>query len=519
MIASVRLAAAVAVPLLAALLILLWGSKGRTPAREKITLAAAVVEVILTFSLAPSSLAGKYAFLCIVRWDRGLELALRADEAAVIFACIASGLWLVTSVYSLGYVRVHHEKNQTGYFAAFSFCMAAVAGVALAANLFTFFIFFEMLTVGAYPLVTHYRDEASRQAGRKYLGYTLVSGQLSFAGILYFYGKWGNCDFEAGGFVEPGSMGQGEMLLLFFLLLAAGLVKGGLIPFHGWLPSAMVAPTPVSALLHAVAVVKAGVFWVLRIVCYVFGPESAGWCGGVSVLAWAAVITMLLSSVLAIGQDQLKARLAFSTIGQLAYILLGIALLSPYSIAAALFHMAAHGFLKITLFFCSGVIFVTTGISQVSKMRALAGRMPFTCFCFCLASFGLAGLPLLAGFVSKLGLLEGAFLTGNPLFAFALAGSAMLAFGYLFPVIQIFLGIGGFKKLQAKERKPLFAEGPVLLLGPLALTAALSMILGWAADAGFPLCQLAGAAAEKITGMELGSDPSAWIGVNFFGDK
>ena len=504
---SIRPFLAVSVSLLAALLILTLGNRVKPDVREGITLSAAVIKAALVFSMVPAVLSGSEYYFCLWEIVDGIELAFRTDAAGMIFACVASGLWIVTSIYSIGYMRGHHEKNQTGYFAAFALCLSSAIGISFAANLVTFFIFYEMLTVATYPLVAHYRDDKAKASGRKYLAYTLISGQLFFAAIAAVYVIYGTCDFKAGGFIEPGSVSVGVMLLLFFLMIGGGAVKAGVMPLHGWLPSAMVAPTPVSALLHAVAVVKAGAFCVLRVVCYVFGPSTVSWCGADRILAWFAVATIMLSSFIAMRKDNLKARLAFSTIGQLSYIVLGISVLAPYSIAGAMFHIVAHAFLKITLFMCAGAIFVTAHLSEISTMGGLAKRMPVTCTCFGLASLGIAGLPLLAGFVSKFNIIRGALLMGRPLFAAVLVAAALLALSYLIPVVRIFFGKSGGAENVASgadgvgvhEQTAHRDAAPAMLI-PAVITAAVSLILGIMPDAGPHLYDLAILAADAITG-------------------
>jgi len=493
MILSFRPLAAVAISLLAAVLIMLFGNKVKPDVREGITLGAAVIKALLVFSMVPAVLAGNEYYCSPWEIVDGISLAFRTDGAGMVFACVASGLWIVTSVYSIGYMRGHHEKNQTGYFAAFAVCLSSAIGIAFAANLITFFIFYEMLTIATYPLVSHYRNDSAKASGRKYLAYTLISGQLFFAAIVTVYVKYGTLDFEAGGFIEAGSMGQTAMLLLFILMLGGGAVKSGLMPLHGWLPSAMVAPTPVSALLHAVAVVKAGAFCVLRIVCFVFGPESAAWCGGSKLLAWLAAATIILSSFIAMRKDNLKARLAYSTIGQLSYIILGIGILAPYSITGAAFHIVAHAFLKITLFMCAGAIYVTTGLSEISTMGGLFKRMPVTCVCFTAASLGIAGLPLLAGFVSKMNIIRGAFLEGKMFFVAVLVAAALFALSYLIPVVKIFFG--------REVTSPAANEGgeaSKMMLVPIVITAVVSFILGVMPNAGPQLYNLAVMAAEAV---------------------
>lgn len=501
---SMRPALAAGIPLLAAVVILFFGNRVRPNVREAVTILAAVSMTCVIFSMIPQVLAGNQYQAKLWQLADGLSLSLRADAAGMVFACIASVLWILTSVYSIGYVRGHHEKNQTGYFSAFAVCLGSAAGIALASNLLTFFVFYEMLTVATYPLVVHYRDEKAKASGRKYLAYTLISGQLFFAGIVFIYARYGTLEFIPGGFITVGSMEKGMMALLFFLMILAGTVKAGVMPLHGWLPSAMVAPTPVSALLHAVAVVKAGAFCVLRVVCYVFGPETASWCGGAAVLSWFAAATILLSSLVAMRQDNLKARLAFSTVGQLSYIVLGISVLAPYSIAGAIFHIVAHAFLKITLFMSAGAIFVTTGLSEISQMGGLARRMPVTFTCFTITSLGLAGLPILAGFISKLSILEGAWTAGKPLFLAVLVAAALLALSYLMPVVQMAFGNGNAGQNcgnghgdDHSHGKPGFDAAPAMLL-PLVITAVIAVILGILPNAGIHLYDLAQMAASAV---------------------
>lgn len=498
---SIRPFLAVVVSLAAAFLILVFGNRVKPNVREAVTLLAAVIKAALVFSMVPAVLKGNEYYFCLWEIADGVELAFRTDAAGMVFACVASGLWIVTSVYSIGYMRGHHEKNQTGYFAAFAVCLSSAIGISFAANLVTFFMFYEMLTVATYPLVAHYRDDKAKASGRKYLAYTLISGQLFFAAIAAVYVIYGTCDFRAGGFIEPGSLSGGLMILLFFLMIGGGAVKAGVMPLHGWLPAAMVAPTPVSALLHAVAVVKAGAFCVLRVVCYVFGPDTVSGCGADKILAWFAVATILLSSFVAMRKDNLKARLAFSTIGQLSYIVLGISVLAPYSIAGAMFHIVAHAFLKITLFMCAGAIYVTAGLSEISTMGGLAKRMPVTCTCFALASVGIAGLPLLAGFVSKFNIIRGALLMGKPIFAAVLVAAALLALSYLIPVVRIFFGKGGQQAACSGHTVHTgYTDAAAAMLVPIAITAAVSLVLGVMPDAGPHLYDLAVIAAEAITG-------------------
>ena len=488
---------AVCVSMVASGLILLCGEKVSPNCREGITLGAAVIKALCVFSMVPAVLAGATFDVTILQIVEGVELSLKVDALGMVFACVASGLWIVTSVYSIGYMRGHGEKNQTGYFAAFAMCLCGAIGICFAANLFTFFIFYEVLTVATYPLVVHYRDDKAKSAGRKYLLYTLASGQLFFAAIVVVYAACGTLDFVPGGFIGD-SLSSGTALILFFLMIVGGAVKAGVMPLHSWLPAAMVAPTPVSALLHAVAVVKAGAFCVIRIVGYTFGPELCKSCGATSIMAWFAVFTILISSLIAIQKDNLKARLAFSTVGQLSYIVLGVCILTPISVTGAIYHIVAHAAMKITLFMCAGAIFVTTHKSEISDMRGLGRRMPVTMVAFLIASLGIAGLPFMVGFVSKMSILQGAAQTGQALFVATLVASALLSLTYLVPVVYIAFTSKDINPAFAPYTMSLKGEASKAMLIPILITAGISILLGIVPDAGVQLYALAENAAASI---------------------
>lgn len=482
----------------AAAIILSFGEKMKPGCREAVTLSAAFIKALCVFSMVPFVLDGNDFSLTLFRLADGIDFALKVDGPGIVFGCVSSFLWIVTSVYSIGYVRGHGEKNQTGYFAAFAMCMCGTLGICFSANLLTFFVFYEILTVATYPLVVHYRDEKGKAAGRKYLLYTLGSGQLFFAGMIILYFMCGTLDFAPGGFIGK-SVPTAMIVPLFFLLILGGAVKAGVIPLHSWLPGAMVAPTPVSALLHAVAVVKAGAFCMLRIVFYTFGPELCKEAGIDDILCWAAVATILCASLIAIQKDNLKARLAYSTVGQLSYIVLGAGIMTPQSVTGAIYHIVAHAFMKITLFMCAGAIFVTAHKSEVSQMRGLGRRMPLTAAAFTVASFGIAGLPFMAGFVSKMSILQGAAQAGKPLYAAVLIASALLSLTYLIPVTYIaFTGKNINPDFSVYDGKSLTGEADIKMLAPLVLTAVFSVILGIMPDFGVKLLTFAEAAAAEI---------------------
>ena len=488
-----RMLCAVLVSLAASVLIYVLGEHIRPNARESITIAASVIKIALVYSLVPCVLAGQAVRLEAFEIVKGISFALDLDPAGMVFACIASTLWLLTSVYSIGYMRGHGEQNQTGYYSAFAMCLSAATGLCFAANLITFFIFFEVLTVATYPLVAHYRDEEGTRSGRKYLAYTLISGQIFFAGIVTVYAVSGTLDFRPGGFLTADMLPAPWAFVVFFMMVGAGIVKAGVMPLHSWLPAAMVAPTPVSALLHAVAVVKAGAFCTLRVVLYVFGPELAGSCGAAEVLAWMAVATILVSSLIAMRKTNLKARLAFSTVGQLSYIVLGICILTPYATAGAIYHIVAHAFMKITLFMAAGAIFVTTHKKDITEMVGLGKRMPVTMTAFSAASIGIAGFPFFVGFVSKANIIMGAVTMGRPVFVATLIASALLALGYLMPVVLV-----AFKKNVDNPDFRERGEAAPAMLVPLVITAVISIVLGIWPNAVLHLFDMAVMAAESI---------------------
>jgi multicomponent Na+:H+ antiporter subunit D len=388
-------------------------------------------------------------------------------------------------------MRGHEEKNQTGYFAAFAVCLSATMGIAFAANLLTFFVFYEILTIATYPLVIHKRNAEAIRSGRKYLAYTLISGQLFLIAIIWTYITTGHGDFQAGGFLTLDHASKGMLQFMFFMMSIGAAVKAGVMPLHGWLPDAMVAPTPVSALLHAVAVVKAGAFGILRVVGYVFGPELLGQIGAAEVLAWFAAFTIIVSSLIAMNQDNLKRRLAFSTVGQLSYVVLGISLLSPLGLLGGMFHIIAHAFMKITLFFCAGAIYVTTHKENISDMHGIGKRMPITIGAFTVASLGIAGVPFIVGFVSKWNIALGALQTGQWLYVVVLIASAMLATTYLLPLSYL----GFFKK---SDKFTHYGEARKDMLIPIVITATVSIVLGILPNFGANFYDLATMSAQSI---------------------
>ena len=426
-------------------------AKSRPNLREAITLLVAGAKFAIVASMVPGVLAGTRYVARIGEFGGGFALVLRADPLGVLFALLASLLWIVTSFYSIGYMRGLDEHAQTRYFASFAASLASAVGVAFGANLLTVFVFYELLTVSTYPLVTHDETDEARAAGRKYLAYTFGGGVAVLGGTALVHFIAGTTAFTPGGI---GALAAADPALAraAFVLLAGGFgVKAALMPVHSWLPDAMVAPTPVSGLLHAVAVVKSGVFGVARVVLDVFGTDTMAELGVATPLAAVAAFTLLTASVIALRQDNLKRRLAYSTISQLSYIVLGLALLGGNALVGGLLHIPAHAFMKLTLFFCAGAIHVETHTDDISDMAGIGRRMPLTMTAFAVAAAGMAGIPLVAGFVSKWYLVIGALEGGGTVFAAALLVSGVLNVAYFWPVVyQAF-----FESPEAHDEKPL----------------------------------------------------------------
>lgn len=364
----------------------------------------------------------------------GLDLVLRAGAVSILFVTLSTGLWLVTTVYAIGYLE--NSPHRSRFFGFFSLCVTATVGVALAGNLLTFVIFYELLTLATYPLIVHRGTEESRHAGRTYLTYTIIGGGLLLIGTVWLYTLSGTLEFTHRGFVSGLEGVPSSVLIIIFILLIAGLgVKAALVPFHGWLPQAMVAPAPVSALLHAVAVVKAGAFGIVRVVDDVYGIEFAASLGVTIPLAILASVTIIYGSVRALFQDDLKRRLAFSTVSQVSYITLGIAVAGPIATIGGLVHLVHQGVMKITLFFCAGNLAETLGIHKVSEMNGVGRRMPWTMAAFTVGAFGMMGAPPLAGFISKWYLGTGALDAGQSWVVLVLAGSSLLNAAYFLPIL------------------------------------------------------------------------------------
>ena len=371
------------------------------------------------------------------RWTLapGLDLVLHADTLSVLFVTLSTVLWLVTTVYAIGYLE--NAPHRSRFFGFFSLCVSATVGLALAGNLFTFVIFFELLTLVTYPLVAHRGTPEAVRGARIYLAYTLGGGMLLLIGTVWLHVLAGPTAFVEGGILSSLPAEYHPQLKMIFLLLIMGLgVKAALVPLHGWLPRAMVAPAPVSALLHAVAVVKAGAFGIVRVVYDVYGVNFTDQLGLLTGLGIAAAITIVYGSLMALFQDNLKKRLAYSTVSQVSYIALGTAILGPIGTIGGIVHLVHQGIMKITLFFTAGNYAETLGIHKISEMNGVGRRMPATTLAFTVAALGMIGVPPVAGFVSKWYLGLGALEAGMASWVMpVLITSSVLNAAYFLPVL------------------------------------------------------------------------------------
>lgn len=414
----------------------------------------------------------------------GADLLLRADSFSLLFVTLSAVLWLVTTIYAVGYLEATPHRSR--FFGFFSLCVASTMGIALAGNLLTFVVFYEMLTLSTYPLVVHRGTPEALRAGDVYLRYTLGGGALLLFGAAALYALAGNVDFLDGGVLAPFAASHRTALVVIFWIFIAGLgVKAALIPLHGWLPTAMVAPAPVSALLHAVAVVKAGAFGITRIVYGVYGVDLAHRLGVMQPLAVLAAATILYGSLRALAQTDLKRRLAYSTISQVAYIILGVAVFGVMGTVGGIVHLVHQGLMKVTLFFCAGNLAEELGIHRVDELRGVGRRMPLTMTAFTVAAFGMIGVPPVAGFVSKWYLGVGALEAKEPWVIVVLLTSTLLNAAYFLPLVRdAWFG----EPAQAWRRPTTRTEIGLWLLLPTVAGGVLSLAVGL--FAGFPFSPL-----------------------------
>ena len=433
--ADVAILAAVALPLFGALAIPLAGRLNAN-LREAVTLVAAAGLAWIVWRLAPLVMAGERPEATLAEVLPGVEIAFQLEPLGMLFAALASLLWIVNSLYSIGYMRGNEEANQTRFYALFAVSIAATIGVAFAANLFTLFLFYEALTLSTYPLVAHRGDKDTVVSARVYLGVLLATSiGLFLPAIIWTYVVAGTGDFTVGGILA--SKVEGPLVGLLLALYVFGIGKAAVMPVHRWLPAAMVAPTPVSALLHAVAVVKAGVFAITKIIIYTFGVEHLFESPGCDWLVYAAAFTILAASLVALKQENLKRLLAYSTVAQLSYVVMAVALLKPLAGIGAATHIIAHAFGKITLFFAAGAIYTAAHKTEVRELRGIGRRMPITMTAFTIGALSMIGVPPTGGFVSKWYILAGAYHAENYLAMSTIIASTILNAAYFLPIIYL----------------------------------------------------------------------------------
>ena len=472
--AAVAIQLALVVPALGTVLIALTGRHPNV--RDSLMVVTAITLFAVVLQILPAVLAGERPAVTLFELLPGLHIAFEAEPLGMVFALVASSLWIITSLYAIGYMRGTNERKQTRFHACFAVALFAAMGIAFAENMFTLFILYEVLTLSTYPLVAHKENREAQKGARTYLG-LLLGTSIGFQLVAIVATWWltGTLSFTDGGIMEGHvSHGLGALLLLLYIY---GIGKAALMPFHRWLPAAMVAPTPVSALLHAVAVVKAGVFTVLKVCTYIFGQDYMAQLWSTELLLYIAAFSLLSASLVALQKDNLKARLAYSTVSQLSYITLGAMLVNELATIGGGMHIVMHAFGKITLFFCAGAIYVASKKTCISEMDGLGRRMPFTLGAFLLGALCVIGAPPMGGLWSKWHLVLGAADSGKMLIVLVFMLSTLLNIAYLLiPVVRAFL------MPPADGYKGGIREAPLLCVVPLCITALGCVALFFAAD-------------------------------------
>ena len=473
-VSSVELLIALLVPLAGAVGVMLKGRDEKI--REGISCVASLVLFGIVLSLIPDILHHRTLVFHMFTLLPGVSITLRADAMSMIFAIVASSLWTIAVFYSMGYMRGLNEQAQTRFNACFALSIFGAIGVAFSDNLFTMYLFYEIVSVCTYPLVAHHQDDEGYHGARKYIIYlTTTAKAFLLPAMILIYVLTGTLDFAAN--ISTGIFPVGvntALVTMLYIFCLFGFAKNGVMPFHHWLPGAMVAPTPVSALLHAVAVVKVGVFCTTRVMLYIFGVDTMHALNLGIPTAYFVGFTVLMASILALSKDNLKARLAYSTVSQLSYIIMGVALLTPAGIQGGLIHIVNHGFSKITLFFCAGAIYVAAHKKNISEMEGLGRTMPFTFGAFAIASLSMIGAPPVAGFVTKWNLLVGSIQAHQIGILLILIASTLLNVGYFAPVTyKAFFG-------KPPEGEPYtgIKEAPLAMLIPILIACAISVIIG-----------------------------------------
>jgi multicomponent Na+:H+ antiporter subunit D len=452
---------------------------GRWPnVRETCSVAGASLTFLAVAYMFPHVVAGGTYSLNLFSFAPGVNVTLRVDGMSLLFAATSSFLWILASFYCVGYMRGLNEHAQTRFYVCYSATIFSAVGVAFSGSLVSLYLFYELVSIFTYPLVMHHQDGDAYDGSRKYITYLMVTSKLLLLPALVLtYVTAGTLDFATN--IQTGIFASGTskaLVATIYFLSFFGYAKAAVMPLHNWLPSAMVAPTPVSALLHAVAVVKVGVFSICRVMLFVFGTDILHNYGLGMISAYIAAFTVLAGSIIALTKTNLKARLAYSTISQLSYIVLGVSLLTPAGITGGLIHIPNHAFSKITLFFCAGALMVAHDKKDIREMNGIGYKMPFTMIAFGLASLSMIGVPPVAGFVSKLYLATGSMEAASVGILVVLMVSSILNAGYFVPIfIRAFFPKGGAAAVKMEEGSP-------FMVAPLFITAILSVLFGFFPD-------------------------------------
>jgi multicomponent Na+:H+ antiporter subunit D len=472
---SARLLLPIAITLAAPFAV--WLARRSPNLREAVSVVAGVLTFLSVLWLAPEVLAGKIWEYTLFTLLPGVTVKFAADGLSMLFAIISSFLWVLTTSHNVGYMRKEKEHAQTRYYFCFAVAIFGAQGVAFSANVFTLYLFYEIITLFTYPLVAHHQDAEGYAGAKKYIVYLVGTSKLFLlpAMVLTYY-LCGTLDFHLGdmakGMFPPDA--NPTLVTITYVLFIAGLAKAAIMPLHNWLPSAMVAPTPVSALLHAVAVVKAGVFAISRVILSGFGVETMQNLGLGLPTAYLAAFTIVAASLIALTKDDIKARLAYSTVSQLSYIVIGVAMLTPLAVEGGMIHIVNHAFSKITLFFGAGAIFVAAHTKKISQMGGLGRRMPWTFGAFALATLSMIGVPPACGFVSKWYLINGAVDMDRMIILMALLASTVLNAGYFAPIVYKAFFAPAAPGVELEK----YSEAPLVMVAPLFITAVISILIG-----------------------------------------
>jgi len=445
--------------------------------REAVSFVCSALTCLAVLWLVPDVLRGEIPTLTVFTLYPGVHVKFAADGLSILFAFVSSFLWIFATSYNIGYMRSLNEHAQNRYYFCFAVAIFGAQGVSFAGNVFTLYLFYEIITIFTYPLVAHHQDEEGYEGGRKYLVYLMGTSKLFLLpAMVLTYVLCGTLDFHVGDVLKgmfPADANP-TLVTVTYVLFIAGLAKAAIMPLHNWLPSAMVAPTPVSALLHAVAVVKAGVFCICRVILSGFGLDLMGKLGLGLPTAYVAAFTIVAASLIALTKDDLKARLAYSTVSQLSYVVIGVALLTPSAVEGGMAHIVHHAFSKITLFFAAGAIYVASHTKKISLMSGLGRRMPWTFGAFALASLSMIGVPPVCGFVSKWYLVNGTLQAEQMVLLCALLASTILNAAYFTPIVYKAF----FEAPLPEVEHHVHGEAPLTMVVPLCLTAVISVAIG-----------------------------------------